>query len=156
VGVNGQVLRVSDARSIGQVNADGRGVKKFADALHTLLGRYAGVVRKAVRALEVTTEHAETEGFSARVGVEEGLFLNGVKVQSAHIAPRHEQFAALVEPNPTDAGQPIKNHAPMSAGKTFHFVVVQPPIQFALPNKLLEDLGDGHLLRFPNPQKAVL
>jgi hypothetical protein len=46
VSVNGQVLRVSDARSIGQVNADGRGVKEFTDALHALLGRYAGVVSK--------------------------------------------------------------------------------------------------------------
>jgi hypothetical protein len=44
----------------------------------------------------------------------------------------------------------------MSAGETLHLVVVQPPIQFALPNKLLEDLGDGHLLRFPNLQQAML
>jgi hypothetical protein len=88
--------------------------------------------------------------------VEEGLFLNGVKVQSAHIAPRHIEFTTFVEPNPTNAGQAVKDDAPMSAGETLHLVVVQPPIQFALPNKLLEDLGDGHLLRFPNPQKAVL
>jgi hypothetical protein len=121
-----------------------------------LLGRYAGVVSKAVRALEVAAQHAETEGFSARVGVEEGLFLNGVKVQSAHIAPRHIEFTAFVEPNPTNAGQAVKDDAPMSAGETLHLVVVQPPIQFALPHELLEDLGDGHLLRFPNLQKAVL
>jgi hypothetical protein len=88
--------------------------------------------------------------------VEEGLFLNGVKVQSAHIAPRHIEFTTFVEPNPTDAGQTIKDDAPMPAGETLHLVVVQPPIQFALPHELLEDLSDGHLLRFFDLQPLML
>jgi hypothetical protein len=124
-------------------------------------------------ALKVTTEHAETQSPRSGVSVEKRLLLNGVNIECTDIAPRDIQLAAFVEPDSANARQAIKNDAPVPTGETLNsvskqlfrhtrflrhlrFIVLNSPIQFTLSDKLPENFGDGHLLRFFDLQPLML
>lgn len=82
-----------------------------------------GLRRKTIAAMEITSEHAETQGAHTGHGVEEGFFLDGVILQRADVTGRDKEFASFIKTDPADAGLALRNRAPVAAGKT-----ADPPI----------------------------
>src|SRR4030095_12045814 len=70
----------------------------------------------AVAAVQIAAEHAEAVGECARVHVKERLFLDGVALHAADVAPGHLQRSALVEPYLAHAHRAVRNTALMTAG----------------------------------------
>src|SRR2546426_3734817 len=70
---------------------------------------------KAVRAVQVATEHAEREGIGAREGVEKRLFLDRVALQGPNVSARDHQRAAAVVANLADAPKPLLDQAAVGA-----------------------------------------
>jgi hypothetical protein len=70
--------------------------------------------------MQVATQHPEAISQSTRVGVIEGLLLDGIALRAGHVAPRHEKFAALVVPDLANAQLPVRYAAAMPASITAH------------------------------------
>src|SRR2546428_3392256 len=70
---------------------------------------------KAVRAVQVATEHAEREGIRAGEGVKEGLLLDRVALERPHVAARDHQRAPAVVANLADAPKPLLDQAAVRA-----------------------------------------
>ena len=66
--------------------------------------------------------------------MEEGFFLNGIALHTAHIAPGHKQGSAQVVANFADAGLAVWDLATVPAGKTSHPVAVELFVELALAN----------------------
>src|SRR5713226_5280405 len=73
------------------------------------------------------------------MSMEEGLFLDGVALDAADIAPWHNQGSALVVANLANPGLAIWDLATMPTGKAPHPVAVELFVEFALANVFMND-----------------
>jgi len=72
----------------------------------------------AVGTVEVATEHAEGEGLASGECMEEGLFFDGIDLESCDIAAGRAQFPVAVEAYFADAGAAFADEAAVSARET--------------------------------------
>src|SRR6266516_3172029 len=95
----------------------------------------------AVCAVQITAEHAEAVSQCPRMSMEEGLFLYGVALDAADIAPGHKQGSTPVVANLANSRLAFWDLATVSAGKTPHPVAVELFEQFALANVFMNDFA---------------
>jgi len=97
----------------------------------------------AVSTVEIASQHAEAVSQRARVSVEEGLFLDGIALYTANIAPRHIQRTAAVVAHLADAGLAVGDRATMAAGITADTVAVELFVQLSFADVLVNDVAEG-------------
>src|SRR6266566_6232561 len=95
----------------------------------------------AVCAVQITAEHAEAVSQCPRMSMEEGLFLYGVALDAADVAPGHKQGSTPVVANLTNSRLAFWDLATVPAGKTPHPVAVELFEQFALANVFMNDFA---------------
>ena len=75
--------------------------------------------------------------------MEERLFLDGIALHSAYVAPGHVQSAALVVADLADSGLAFRNGTAMTAGVAAHPVAIEFLVEIALTNILVNDVAKG-------------
>jgi hypothetical protein len=75
--------------------------------------------------MEIAAQHAEAVGESAGMGVEEGLFFNGIALHSGGVSPGNVELSATVEADFTDAGLAFGNGAAVAAGEAADTVALE-------------------------------
>ena len=66
--------------------------------------------------MQIAAEHAEAIGERSRVGVEEGLLLDGVALHAADVSPGDVEFAPAVVTDLADTNLAFGNGAAVPAG----------------------------------------
>src|SRR5713226_3641483 len=95
--------------------------------------------------MEVATQHSEAVSQRAGVSVEERLFLYGIALHAAHVAPRHVESSAAVVTDLADARLTIGDRAAVAAGVTAHTVAVELLIQLAFADMFVNNVAQcGH------------
>src|SRR6266478_945568 len=79
----------------------------------------------AIAAVQITSEHAEAVSQCPWMSMEERLFLYGVALDAADIAPGHKQSSVPVVANLANSRLAVWNLATVPAGKTPHPVPVE-------------------------------
>jgi hypothetical protein len=95
----------------------------------------------AIAAVQITAEHAEAVSQCPWMSMEEGLFLYGVALDAADVAPGHKQGSTPVVTNPANTRLAVWDLATVPAGKTPHPVAVELFVQFALANVFMNDFA---------------
>src|SRR5580698_8982541 len=90
--------------------------------------------------MQVASQHAETVGECAGIGVKKRLLLNGIALYAAHITPRHVESSTLVVADFTDTGLAIGNGTAMAACVTADAVAVELLVQLAFADVLINDV----------------
>ena len=75
--------------------------------------------------MKIASEHAETVGERAGIGVEEWLLLNGVALGAANVSPRHVERSTTVIADLADTCLSLRDRAAVSAGVTAEPIVLQ-------------------------------
>src|SRR6185503_13587084 len=88
-------------------------------------------------AVVIASEHPERERLRAREGVEEGLLLDGVELQPAHVAVGHHQRTP-----PVEAG---RDEAAVAAGEAAHAALGQLLVELAFARVAGEQLAERGL-----------
>src|SRR3954464_14081919 len=68
--------------------------------------------------MQIAAEHPEAEGQGAGPRVEEGLLLDRIALDATHVAPRHAQVAAAIDPHFADADGAVRNRTFVPASVT--------------------------------------
>ena len=107
---------------------------------------------QAVTAVEVASQHAETVGQRARVGMKERLLLNWIALYSTDVSPRDVKLAALVVADLAHAGLALKDGTTMSTGKTTNAIAINRLVKLAFTDVLIQDFTQsGHDKQFSAP-----
>jgi len=75
--------------------------------------------------------------------MKERLLFNRIALYSAHISPRHIEFAAFVEPYLADARLSLGDRAAVSAGVAAHPVAIDFLVQISLADVLIHEIAQG-------------
>jgi hypothetical protein len=100
-----------------------------------------GPGHEAVPAVVVAAEHAEGKGRRSGQGVEEGLLLDGIDLERAHVPVRDLEGPRLVE---SDAADPVlarRNQAAMAAREAADTLLRQFLVQVPLARAAGEEIG---------------
>ena len=94
-----------------------------------------------IRAVQVASEHAEAIGKGTRNGMEEGLLLDRIALDSANVSPGDIELAAAVVANLADTGLAFGDRALVSAGVAAQAIAVERLDQLgsSLANMRVED-----------------
>ena len=103
----------------------------------------------------VAAQHAKGKGARAGQDVEEGLFFDGVALESRHVASRYEKSSILVEADLAYSPVALQNDAPMAAGVAQHPVPGQLFIEFTLLGIGVDEPGQRAEL-LPGLDHAIL
>jgi hypothetical protein len=87
--------------------------------------------------VQVATQHPKAVGQRARVGVIEGLLLDGIALRAADVTPGHKELTALVVPDLANSHLPIRYSAAMPAGVTAHETAVELFVKLTLSDGFL-------------------
>src|SRR5271155_3900851 len=75
--------------------------------------------------------------------MKERLFLDGITLHAAHIAPGHVKGSTLVVTNLADSGLAVGNGAAMAAGIAAHAIAVEFLVEITFSNVLVQDVAQG-------------
>ena len=95
--------------------------------------------------MQVAAEHAEAVGERAGMGVEEGLFLDGIALHAGGVSPWNEEGAGAIEADFADSGLAVRDGAAVSAGEAADAVVVEFFVKRGggFADVVVEDLAEG-------------
>jgi hypothetical protein len=75
--------------------------------------------------------------------VKEGLFLDGIALNSTHVSPGNIKFSTLVEANFADACLAFCDWTTVTAGKTAEAIALNGFVQFAFADVLIKNFAEG-------------
>jgi hypothetical protein len=95
--------------------------------------------------VQIATQHAETVGESARMGVKERLLLDGITLRSGNVSPGDVEFSTAVVANLADAGLTLEDGTAMSAGKAADAIFVEGlvEVRIGFANSIIENGAKG-------------
>jgi hypothetical protein len=93
--------------------------------------------------MKIASQHAKAISESPWIGMEKWLFLDGIALHSAHIAPGHVELPALVEANFTDPSLSVCDGTTMSTGVAAQAIAFDGFVQFTLADVLIQNFAKG-------------
>ncbi len=95
----------------------------------------------AIRAVQITAQHAEAECQSPGTGVEERFLLDGIALHPGDVTPGNVQPATPVEAHLADAGKPFRDRTAVAAGIATDAVPIQRSPKLTFANVIRQDFG---------------